>query len=244
MASSRAWRNYFENNARTLMAIPWDRGAELTDEEKGDVVRSIREFQLGESSEGRHLFRYAKEHAERTGDPDYLEAVRLFIAEEQRHGRDLGRFLAMNGITLAKSTWVDAVFRRLRNVFGNLETSIAVLITAEILAEVYYEALREATTSVILRILCDQILRDEKQHVAFQAERLAILRSGRGRLAQSLTMAAQRFLFAGTTILVGWTHRRTIRRGGISLWEWNRRCWREFEVAFAGAAAPAVAPAQ
>jgi hypothetical protein len=36
---------------------------------------SIAEFQRGESGEGRHLIRYAREYAERIGDPDYAPAI-------------------------------------------------------------------------------------------------------------------------------------------------------------------------
>ena len=137
----------------------------------------MQEFQLGESSEGRHLMTRAIRHAADTGDVDYIPALRLFIAEEHRHARDLGRVLDLAGIPRVGRTWPDTVFRWLRKGAG-LELSIAVLVTAEIIAKVYYAALREATHAPVLRRLCDQILADEVQHVRFQAERVAILRRG------------------------------------------------------------------
>src|SRR5258706_385192 len=93
------------------------------------------------------------------GDYEYIEAIRLFIAEEQRHARDLAHFLQINEIPLVKTTFTDGVFRRLRQILGNLEISIAVLITAEIIAIVYYTALRDATNSQVLQTLCKQILK-------------------------------------------------------------------------------------
>src|SRR5215471_6667685 len=170
MRSSSEWLRHFESNARELLVIPWERGAELTSEERAAIAVSVAEFQRGERGEGRHLIRYAIQYAERCNDLEYIPAIRLFIREEQRHARDLARFLTINGIPLARASFADSVFRRLRNLLGTLEMSIAVLITAELMAQVYYAALHAATHSAILRLLCEQILADEARHVEFQAE--------------------------------------------------------------------------
>jgi hypothetical protein len=233
MQSSLAWQLYFEENARALLDIPWHLGAELTPDETAAIAQSLKEFQAGESSEGKHLFRNAQEYAERTGDAEYVPAIRLFIAEEQRHARDLARFLTLNGIPLVFTTFTDRVFRKLRHLFGGLEISIAVLITAEIIAKVYYAVLREATQSAILQRLCDQILRDELKHVQFQAEQLAKLRLGCGWFRRTSKMGCQKFLYLGTTMVVWLFHRKAIRRGGLSPRGWWRACWREFDEAFA-----------
>jgi hypothetical protein len=233
MPSSLEWRLYYEENARSLLEIPWRLGPELTPDETATIAQSLKEFQAGESSEGKHLTRYAQEYAERTGDQDYVLTIRLFIAEEQRHARDLGRFLALNHISVVRTTFTDRVFRKLRHLVGGLEISIAVLITAEIIAKVYYACLVEATESAILRRLCDQILRDELRHVQFQAEQLAKLRVGRRWFGRAATMGLQRFLYLGTALVVWPFHRKAIGRGGLSFWGWWRSCWLEFSVAFA-----------
>lgn len=234
MPTSEDWHRYYEANAQTLLSVPWDIGAELTADEKAAVARSLQEFQAGESSEGQHLYRYARAYAERTGDEAYMPAVRLFIAEEQRHARDLGRFLTLNGVPLVKTTFTDRVFCQLRHLMHGLEVSIAVLITAEIIAQVYYAVLREATQSVILRRLCDQILRDEVRHVQFQADQLRKLSAGRSWFGRTMTMALQRFLFLGTVMVVWLFHRRAIGRGGLGAMGWWRSCWRHFNEAFTG----------
>lgn len=233
MADSAGWRRYFESNARALLDIPWTIGPDLTPDEVAAIASSVQEFQAGERSEGRHLYRAAQDYAQRTGDLEYVAAMRLFIAEEQRHARDLGRVMALNHIPVVDTTFADRVFRRLRVLVPTLEVSIAVLVTAEIIAKVYYARLRGATASRILRRLCDQILRDEQAHVDFQCGQLRRLRAGRGWLASALTSAAQRTLFAGTIVLVGWSHRRVIRRGGMAMGQWLRECWREYALAYA-----------
>ncbi|QDU41292.1 hypothetical protein Mal4_56580 [Maioricimonas rarisocia] len=242
MPTSLEWRQYYEQNARSLLPIPWEAGNELTADERRAVADSVQGFQAGESSEGRHLYRDAERYAQKTGDHEYLAAIRLFIAEEQRHARDLARFLQLNDIPIIRTTFPDRVFRKLRHMFGGLEISVAVLITAEIIAKVYYAALQKATGSTVLIALCEQILRDEEKHVAFQAEQLGRLRRGRRRLLQAMTMGLQRFLYFGTCIVVWWYHGRAFRKGGVNLRQYWRSCWREFNGAFAIAARVASSP--
>jgi rubrerythrin len=232
MPSSTEWKSYYQQNAQSLLEIPWHLGAELTPEEKIAVSQSVKEFQAGENSEGKHLYQDAQKYSEQTGDQDYVAAIKMFIAEEQRHARDLARFLTLNKIPLVKTTFTDVVFRKLRHLFGGLEISIAVLITAEIIAKVYYAALREATKSKILIGLCDQILRDEVKHVQFQSEQLSKLRSKRNYLGLIWTMGLQRFLFFGTVFVVWLFHRKVFLRGSFSFQRYWQTCWREFNEAF------------
>jgi hypothetical protein len=228
--TSAEWAAYFRDNGHCLLEQPWDSGAQVTDAERHNIAESLQEFQLGESSEGRHIVSAARRYAEESGDVDYVEALCLFIGEEHRHARDLGRFLDRAGVPRAAKSWPDAVFRWLRRRAG-LETSIVVLVTAEIIAKVYYAALREATCSKLLRRLCDQILTDEVAHVHFQTERLAVLRGGRARWRIAAAHSLHRFLLAGTCIVVWHKHGRAMRAGGYGFERFWRDTWREMREA-------------
>src|SRR5262249_41548303 len=98
--------------------------------ERANVAESIQQFQLGENSEGRAFLQRGEEHARRAGDPWFVPALSLFIAEEQRHAAWLGRFLDRERIPHLKRHWVDGVFRGLRKLAG-LEVCVTVLVTAE-----------------------------------------------------------------------------------------------------------------
>ena len=232
MRTSLEWRKYYEENARSLLEIPWHIGHELTETEQNAISASAQDFQAGESSEGQHLFQYAKTYSEQTGDYEYVEAIQLFIKEEQRHARDLAHFLQINNIPLVKTTFTDGVFRRLRQLLGNLEISISVLITAEIIAKIYYLALREATNSQVLQTLCQQILQDELRHVEFQAEMLGILRANRNGLPLAITNGLQRFFFWGTCLIVWIFHRKVFETSGYVFAEYWKHCWKEFNETF------------
>src|SRR5215510_431702 len=151
--SSQHWVEYFRRNRASLLVIPWELGIRLSVEEKRAVASSVPEFQLGESSDGLRFIEMAELYALRSGDVEYVRALKLFIREEQRHGRDLGKVLDAAGIARIGHSWSDAIFRWLRHRCG-LGLSIAVLVTAEIIAKVYYLAVQRATGSVVIRKLC------------------------------------------------------------------------------------------
>jgi hypothetical protein len=105
--ASAEWVAHFTTNAERVRPDPWELGAAVTENEAAAVVASLRSWQLGETSDGSHLIAAAERYAARTTDPEFVTAVRLFIAEEQRHGRDLGRFLDLAGVPRASADWGD-----------------------------------------------------------------------------------------------------------------------------------------
>ena len=81
--SSREWAEYFRANARRRRR-PDYADAGVTADELAPIAPSLRGWQLGETSDGAHLRAAARDYAERFDDPAFLEAVELFIHEEQR----------------------------------------------------------------------------------------------------------------------------------------------------------------
>jgi hypothetical protein len=226
--SSRRWCDYFRRQRGALLPIPWEYGAELTDAELDWIAASLQVFQQGEAQEGRHFYRCARAYAAASGDRAYAEAHRLFMEEEKRHGRDLARFLALAGVpVLAEQSWLARAFCWWGSR-GGLEPTLLVILMSEVIALVYYAAVRRATGSAVLRRLCAQILRDERQHVRFQAERLAILRRDRRGPLLALTHGLDALLF-GSAALVCWCgHHRALRAGGLDFGRYARAAWRQF----------------
>jgi predicted metal-dependent hydrolase len=60
------------------------------------------------------LLAAARSYAQSIQDPEYVEAVRMFIREEQKHGNNLGRYIDMLGEQRATSDWGDTLFRKIR----------------------------------------------------------------------------------------------------------------------------------
>lgn len=228
--TSAQWCEYFARNYEGSNLLTRETKVRLGDHEKQAIIKSIQAFQLGESSEGLHLYHCALEYGQKTGDVQYVDAIKLFIREEQRHAQYLARFMGLANIPLTRKIFIDGVFRMLRKLAG-LECSVSVLITAEIIAKVYYRALHDATQSDFLKAICGQVLSDEKLHVQFQAERLAIIRKQRTKPTLLITNFFQRFLFAGTVLVVWMKCKDTLRAADYTVVSYFRECWQELNIA-------------
>ena len=231
--SSRSWLEYFTANADAQPDLPWQDGAQVTEAELAEIVDSLRAWQLGETSEGTSLRVAARRYADKYNDPDFALAIDAFIKEEQRHGETLGRFLDQVGVPRAKSDWGDTLFRKARAFLGNMETWTTPVAMIEVHALIYYNAIRQATKSPLLRAICAQILREEVPHIRFQCERLAILHKDRPRWLRALTMLGHRVFFTGITLAIWIGHRRALRAGGYgfgrfweSVWTKMNNAWR------------------
>ncbi len=191
------------------------------------VARSLQQFQLGEFARGRGLVRRAAAHRVLAADAGWLPSLQLFIAEEQEHSRILGRYLDREGIPRLKAHWLDVIFRRLRKLAG-LEVCAAVLVTAETLAIPFYQALRDATRSPLLRAICVRILCDEAEHLKFQALTLGLIRRPLGKRARAVRSLGHAVLFQGTAVLLWQQYRGVFQAAGWNFHRfWNEAC-REF----------------
>jgi len=129
---------------------------------------------------------------------------------------------------LKRKTKLDGIFRKLRKMV-NLEVAISVLITAEIIAKVYYPAIGRATGSALLQRLCVRIEQEEIEHVIFQSERLALIRKGRSAFGLMATRLLHEILFFATCILVWPNHASAMRLGGLDFRGYLSSCRKEFK---------------
>ncbi|MDX2046229.1 MAG: hypothetical protein SFU87_05555 [Chitinophagaceae bacterium] len=217
--SFRPWYRYFVNNRDHFTGIDEDDPDTLSEEEKILITSSIQQFQKGENSEGKHLYHASYEMK----DVQYVEAMKLFIREEQTHAKVLGWFMDKHHISRINSHWVDAVFRRLRKGFG-LQQTLSVLLIAEIIAKVYYKALQRATGSSVLQAICMQILKDEEMHISFQCYTLNILNKRRNTMVQIIYRLFTFFIMTGTIAVVWYGHRKVLKAGGIGFKAFCRSC--------------------
>ncbi len=217
--SFRPWYRYFVNNRNHFTGIDEDDPDTLSDEEKILITSSIQQFQRGENSEGKHLYHASYEMR----DVQYVEAMKLFIREEQTHAKVLGRFMDKHHISRINNHWVDAVFRWLRKGFG-LQQTLSVLLIAEIIAKVYYKALQRATGSSVLQAISMQILKDEDMHISFQCYALNILNKRRNTLVQIIYRLFTFFIMTGTIAVVWYSHRKVLKAGGIGFKAFCRSC--------------------
>lgn len=216
------WQFFFEDNQQNFNSVRWSSLPELTSTEKSLVSAAIQQFQHGENSEGNHLKRHAKAF-----NHDYFLSIQSFIKEEQRHSAVLLKFMQQENIPTINGHWIDFVFRKIRNL-GNIEISILVLSSAEIMATTFYKALQKSTRSQTLRDICSQILIDEESHINYQAFTLNKLNTDRGYLRFKF-FRYMHTLFVIATALVVWLQYRTVyKNGGYSFFTFMNETIKEY----------------
>jgi hypothetical protein len=228
--NSSDWLAYFRQNQHDRRGIAWHEGIPLDPRVRAPLARSLARFQLGESSDGARLKARARRLAQKTGDPAYADAIDLFIAEEQEHSRLLANVLHQLNAPLLRGHWTDSLFRRCRHLLGFYE-EISVLLMAEIIALKYYGAIREGCRAPVLKIVCEQILADEKFHVRFHCERFHETITRRVWPVRALWWLVLSALFGAASAVVAWDHRQAFRALGGSASEFLRDSWANFRAA-------------
>lgn len=209
------WVHHFRANGARAWELMPEADDRLTAEERGRIASSIQAFQVGEGSDGAHFKAKARAWSEREEEPAYARTVGVFIGEENRHAAMLGAFMDRHGIPRVQGQWTDRIFRQIRRLWG-IELCVRVLLAAELIATVYYRALRDATGSPALAAICTRILQDETHHIAYQCEALAAFQADRGPLRRAMVRHLYRVFMVGVIGVVWWEHRRVLAGGGYT----------------------------
>ncbi|MDQ2710965.1 MAG: hypothetical protein M3Y24_01815 [Acidobacteriota bacterium] len=228
--TSYDWVEYFYQNSPEL-ALPWDDSVRLSGAEKLAVIASIQQFQLGEGASGGRMLERAQRFSRKTGDLGLIAALKLFLREEQRHSSILARFLEIEHAPCLRQHWMHSAFCWVRGVAG-LELCLKVLVTAELLARPYYAALRDATSSPLLRSICQRIFDEEGAHLRFQAFALSRFQNRHRRLMQRLIKTSHVMLLASTAGLVWVEHQAVFRAAGRTFRQFWREAWQEFDALY------------
>ena len=225
------WKNYFLNNESNLHKIDWSENHLLSKGERECISKSIAKFQLGEYSEGKKLIDFSEKYAQKHDDKIIKQITTLFIKEEQAHSYILKRFMESNNIATLKKDWTDNLFRFIRGLAG-YELSITVLITAEIIALTYYDALSKATGNKLLKKICLKIIQEERKHILYESMLLKSMRIQKKMVNKLFIDSVHKFLFFSSVVLVMFDHRTVISRGGFSSYAFWSKNWEEFDKVF------------
>ena len=201
------WVTHFEANDGKRLKSDFSQEAPLSQQTKKLIFPSIRAFQKGEGSDGSFLLQTVDRYVQRDGPAEYRKAMELFVKEENWHSAYLKAYMEHHGIKGAEKSALDAVFRKLRHI-GGLKGEVTVLVTAEMIALTYYDALSRCTDSKALKRICQQMLDDEVPHVMFQSYTLS-------RFHPNGLDVFLRFLIMNVTLLFVWgAFHKVYQRGG------------------------------
>ncbi|WP_316815312.1 ferritin-like domain-containing protein [Pedobacter nyackensis] len=214
MHNSLNWINYFSQNLKKER-IDWNIPPSITQTEKNNILASLQAWQLGETSEGTNLINAATKHAKQLNDPNYTDAIKLFIKEEQKHGNNLGRYIDIIGEQRIKKDWGDSMFRKIRGLNTHMEFWTIAVITVESTAQIFYQCLKDATKCKLLKQICTDILIDEAAHITFQTERLSLLYNNKNAFMRVASYYFYTVFYFSTSLIVWFVHKRLFKAGHI-----------------------------
>lgn len=212
------WRRHFERTA--ARPLPPAAPPALDEARAAALLRSLRVFQLGETGEGRIVHQVRAADLPEIDD-DYREALGLFVAEEGRHARILGRMIRSMGGQPLTHNWTHHLFEKGRRLLG-VRTKLLVLLSAEVIAVGYYGALAERLPEGDARACLDQIRADEAHHLAFHAA--FFRRSTSTQARRAAFVAAWAALAPTACAVVALDHRDTMRVFEVPVRELLARC--------------------
>lgn len=213
MKTSNQWILHFQESAKQ-QRVDWSLDTEISNEEISTIYRSLQAWQLGETSDGRHLLKAATQYAAQINDPAYIEALSLFIKEEQKHGNNLGTYLDRIGKPRIKADWGDTLFRKVRYFNTNMEIWTLAVIVVESTAQIFYQSLKDATQCKLLQQICTDILIDEAHHIVFQTERFSIIFKSKTPFWRAVSHRLYYFFFFSTAVIVWMAHKKLFKAGG------------------------------
>lgn len=200
------WRSDFEvhrgQHSRVTTAGMWT----LAPAVKAGLQTSVPTFQLGETGSGSHLLRMAA----RVGSDDYVEAMRLFVLEEQEHARLLGLVCEAVDAPVVESHWTDRVFQWARRILG-LRAEVLMLLVAELVAVRFYATLAGGVGDHVLGRIFARIHDDEVRHLDFHAATLPQFLDTWPAPLWWLARGIWSATVLGTAVVVAWDHRRVLR---------------------------------
>jgi hypothetical protein len=219
----KIWLNHFEYHSEHPRRLPDGISNVLTVTERQLIAPSIATFQLGEQSSGGNLLRAAYRFAREHDAPEVARITELLIREEQQHALLLKSFMAEHGIPTRQRHWTDRIFRRIRKL-AELEFALGVLLTAELIGNVYYRALEDATECQRLRLLCRMLVADELAHVGFESDLLLSMRARKAATMRVAMDLVHRTFLVSTALVVWATHRAVLKRAGYGPRGFLRAC--------------------
>jgi hypothetical protein len=225
--TSLFWKNYFTVNLQK-QRVDWNVPSAITGDEKEKVLYSMKAWQLGETSDGRHLLAAASAYADKMKDAEYVNAVKFFIKEEQKHGSNLGKYIDRIGEQRLKKDWGDTIFRQIRYFNRSMELWTITVIIVESAAQIFYAALRDATQCSLLKSICNDILVDEAHHIKFQNERMFIIFREKPFYNRAVSLLFYSTLFFLTIHAIWFAHRKAFLAGNVSRKDFMREMYYKF----------------
>ena len=164
--------------------------------------------------------------------------MELFIREEQRHAALMAGILTRLNAPLLTSDWTDNCFVFMRHMSG-LHIELLVVLLPEMIARVYFEALRRGFSNPAMHAVFAQIVRDERGHLAFHADYLNNAFAQMSFPRRIAVQMAWRLVYRVVCLIVYVDHGPLLRAVGMPAKKFGEECGAVFDEVAAKIFSPA-----
>lgn len=206
------WRSDFEVHADQHAAATTSGMWVLAPVVERALRKSLPVFQLGEIGTGSHLH----DAAQGVVSDDLLQALRLFVVEEQEHARIQALVCTALDIDMLDDHWTERVFRSARRLRGYRLEMLLVLIAEFITAQVY-ETIAEGVGDPALSRLFARMHADELRHLEFHASTFPTHLGTLRKAILAPTRVAWLIVAHVAAVVVAIEHRALLRACGSSV---------------------------
>ncbi|MGJ4787042.1 glycosyl transferase [Leptospira koniambonensis] len=215
------WAKHFKKNVDRPYPIVQEQVIGFIPQKRLPVAKSLAIFQLGESGEGR----IAKDidNVNIYGvDPNYREALKLFVKEEGRHARILGDCVRALRGELIQANWTEKLFHFGRRLLGT-RLKLMVLLVAEVIGICFYKKIAEKIPFGSVKNALLHIAEDEEKHLIFHCTFFKIRL--KNPVTRFLFKIMWRFLSLVACLSVLMDHRKTFKALEIPI----KECYLQFK---------------
>ncbi|TGK08272.1 glycosyl transferase [Leptospira selangorensis] len=215
------WAKHFRKNADRPYPLVQEQVIGFIPQKRLPVAKSLAIFQLGEAGEGRiakdidHIHIYGV-------DPNYREALKLFVKEEGRHARILGDCVRALRGELIQSNWTEKLFHFGRRLLGT-RLKLMVLLVAEVIGICFYKKIAEKIPFGSVKNALLHIAEDEEKHLIFHCTFFKIRL--KNPITRFLFKFMWRFLSFAACVSVLMDHRKTFKALEIPI----KECYLQFK---------------
>ena len=206
----REWRELFAGRRHRPLPVP-DTTSEYSDLPES-LARSLAIFQLGESGGGT-IIEQARASRLPQIDENYVEAMALFVREENRHAEILALCVRQLGGDLIKENWTARLFVSARRLIG-IRLKVLVLLAAEVVGICYYHLIASRLPQTPMKNWLQELVIDEQSHLDFHCCFLHSQADRRWKRWLFIMVWRSTMLLAAVAVLID--HRVAIKELGIS----------------------------
>ncbi len=168
---SRYWLCHFLYNRHVRSPIAWD--AAVTDVVVTDPAVGAWLNRLAAAQAVTAPWLINQAIAQWSGDPAYIQSLRLLLREQRFHGDLLDKLMTRAGIPRKPYDPTQDLFIKAGRTLGARYTLSAMLLS-DLIDVAMLEQLETASTDPVVRAVCQAILREKRQHIVFHTERLTM----------------------------------------------------------------------